>query len=175
MLSVFLIYTGVEVATGQWSFSLLTLDRGLSPGSAGIWVGLYWGGLTVGRLIFGLVGERITASRTLNWSIGIALAGLAFLWWDPADLGVLGLPVTGLGFAAVFPTMVSLTPARTGRSASTKMVGFQLAAANVGAAIVPWSLGLLAAEAGLGFLPAGVAILTLVLGGLHMLVDRRAA
>ena len=172
MLTVFLIYTGVEVATGQWSFSLLTLDRGMGTGTAGVWVGLYWGGLTVGRLIFGLVGEKVTASRALDSSIGIALAGLALLWWDPAGLGVLGLPVTGLGFAAVFPTLVSLTPARIGPSASTKMVGYQLAAANVGAAIVPWSLGLIAGEAGLSVLPAGLVIMTVVLGGLHLVVDR---
>ncbi len=171
MLLVFFIYTGVEVATGQWSFSLLTLDRGMGTGAAGVWVALYWGGLTTGRFIFGAVGERINASRVLDLSIASSLMGLALLWWDPAGLGVLGLPVTGVGFAAVFPTMVALTPARMGRVRSTRMIGYQLAAANLGAATIPLLLGLLAGSAGLGWLPAGLLVATAALGGLHLWLD----
>lgn len=172
MLAVFWVYTGVEVAVGQWSFSLLTLGRGMGTATAGVWVALYWGGLTAGRLGFGLVGERITASRTLDYSIGLALAGLALLWWDPGGLGMLGLPITGAGLAAVFPTMVALTPARIGRLGSTRMIGYQLAAANIGAATIPWGLGLLAATAGIAVLPAGLFTVSLLLGVLHLWVDR---
>lgn len=173
MLMVFLVYTGVEVATGQWAFSLLTLGRGMGAASAGVWVALYWGGLTAGRITFGIAGERVTASRALTSSIGVALIGLGFLWWDPAGWGVLGLPVAGLGFAAVFPTMVALTPARIGRMRSTQMIGYQLAAANIGAASIPWALGILAGLVGLGWLPVGLLAVTAVLGVLHLWLDRR--
>lgn len=172
MLLVFLVYTGVEVATGQWAFSLLTLGRGMGAGTAGVWVALYWGGLTAGRITFGVVGERVTASRALTLSIGLALFGLAILWWDPAGAGMVGLPVAGLGFAAVFPTMVALTPARIGRMRSTRMIGYQLAAANIGAASIPWALGIMAGLAGVGALPAGLLAVTGVLGALHLWLDR---
>lgn len=172
MLAVFLVYTGAEVATGQWSFSLLRLERGMSAGTAGLLVAFYWGGLTVGRLVFGWVGERMAASRVIDASIGIALGGLGLLWWDPGGLGFVGLPVAGIGFAAVFPTMVALTPMRIGRLESTRMIGYQLAAANVGAATLPWLLGLVAATAGLGWLPPGFLAVTLLLGALHLWVDR---
>ena len=173
MLLVFLTYTGVEVATGQWAFTLLTLGRGMGTGSAGVWVALYWGGLTIGRLTFGIIGERVSASRALDYSVSLALLGLAVLWWNPAGLGAFGLPITGLGFAAVFPMMVALTPARIGRVGSTKMMGYQLAAANLGAATVPWALGILAEKLGLGVLPAGLIMVSLVLGGLHFWLFRR--
>ncbi len=174
MLLVFLVYTGVEVATGQWSFSLLTLGRGMGTAAAGTWVALYWGGLTAGRIAFGILGEKVTASRTLNYSIAVALLGLGLLWWDPAGLGVLGLPVAGVGFAAVFPTMVALTPARIGRVRSTRMIGYQLAAANIGAATVPWVLGLLAGAAGIAVLAAGFVAFTAFLGALHLWLDNHS-
>lgn len=173
MLLVFLVYTGVEVATGQWAFSLLTLGRGMAEGTAGVWVALYWGGLTAGRITFGVVGERVTASKALGSSISLALVGLTILWWDPAGVGVLGLPLAGLGFAAVFPTMVALTPARIGRLRSTRMIGYQLAAANIGAASIPWTLGIMAGLAGVEALPAGLLVVTAFLGALHLWLDRR--
>ena len=174
MLVFFLLYTGAEVATGQWAFSLLTDGRGLSQFSAGVWVALYWGGLTAGRLAGGYVGEKVTASRIIDVSVLVALAGLGLLWWNPLDLGALGLPLTGLGFAAVFPTMVALTPARIGRIDSTRVIGYQLAAANIGAATVPWALGLAGGSLGLDALAAGLFAVTGVLGLVHLWTDRWA-
>ena len=174
MLLLFLLYTGAEVATGQWAFSLLTDGRGLSDVSSGVWVALYWGGLTAGRVVGGYVGEKVTPSRVLDLSLLVALAGLGLLWWNPLDLGPLGLPVIGLGFASLFPTMVAITPARMGRFESTRMIGYQLAAANVGAATIPWALGLVSGALGLGALAPGLFAVTLVLGLLHLWTDRWA-
>lgn len=172
MLAFFLVYTGVEVATGQWAYTLLTDARGVAGASAGVWVALYWAGLTLGRLVSGYVGERIRASTILNSSVVIALAGVGLLWWDPLGMGVLGLPVTGLGLAAVFPTMVSLTPARIGRLRSTRVIGYQLAAANIGAATIPWLLGITAGSLGVNAISGGLFAATTLLGVLHLLIDR---
>jgi fucose permease len=172
MLAFFLLYTGLEVATGQWAYTLLVDGRGLNAVAAGVWVSFYWGGLTVGRLVGGYFGEKIPASRILDSSVLAALAGLGLLWWNPFELGVIGLPVTGLGFAAVFPTMVALTPARIGRVESTKIIGYQLAAANIGAATIPWALGLFGGALGLDALAAGLVAGTGALGLLHLWTDR---
>ena len=174
MVAVFLLYTGLEVGTGQWAYTLLVDGRDLSTVAAGIWVSLYWGGLTVGRLAGGYLGERLTASRMLDLSVLAALGGLTFLWLNPLDLGMIGLPLAGLGFATVFPTMVALTPARIGRVRSTRVIGYQLAAANIGAATIPWILGMAAGSLGLDALAAGLVAGTLGLGVLHLLTDRSA-
>lgn len=143
----------------------------MSTAAAGTWVAVYWGGLMVGRFVFGVVGERLTPSRTLRGSIAVSLIGVGALAWDPAGLGVLGLPVAGLGFAAVFPTLVSITPARLGRERSTKAMGYQLAAANLGAAMVPWVLGLVAGVRGLEALALGMFVATLVFALVYWLSD----
>lgn len=172
LLLLFLLYTGVEVAAGQWAFTLLTEGRGSSASVAGFWTAAYWGGLTAGRFLSAWVGSRIDPSRILDGSMVVALAGIGLLWWDPGGIGAVGLPVAGIGFSAVFPTMVSLTPARIGRVNSTRVIGFQLAAANVGAATVPWILGVLAEQAGLGALTPGLMAFVVALAVVHLLVDR---
>lgn len=40
---VFFLYTGLEVAISQWTFTVLTESREVNAGPAGIAVGAYWG------------------------------------------------------------------------------------------------------------------------------------
>jgi fucose permease len=171
MLVLFFLYTGAEVATGQWAFTLLTEGRGMSTAIAGTWVAVYWGGLTVGRFGFGMVGDRLSPSRALGGSMVVALLGVALIWVDPFGLGAVGLPLAGLGFAAVFPTLVALTPARIGRLRSTRSIGFQLASANIGAAAVPWVLGLMAGVFGVEALAPGLLAVAVLLAVLHFVTD----
>lgn len=172
LLALFLVYTGAEVGAGQWAYTLLNEGRGLSTAAAGGWVAAYWGGLTAGRFLFSALGHRASPSGTLNGSVALALIGLSILWWDPSGIGFVGLPIAGMGFAAVFPTLVSLTPARIGRDRSTRMVGYQLAAANIGAASVPWTLGLLAESYGLAALGPGLFGSAVAVAVLHIWSDR---
>jgi fucose permease len=174
LLTSFFLYTGAEVAAGQWAFTLLSEDRGMSTATAGAWVAAYWAGLTAGRFLFGMVGDRVSPSRTLDGSVLLALVGIGLVWLDPGGLGQVGLPIAGVGFAAVFPTLVAVTPARIGRERSTKSMGYQLAAANIGAASIPWALGLIAGSYGLDALAPGLFITTLVLAGVHLFADREA-
>lgn len=171
-LALFFLYTGAEVATGQWAFTLLSEGRDMSTAAAGSWVAAYWGGLMVGRFVFGGLGDRLTPTRTLQGSIIVSLIGVGWLAWDPAGLGVFGLPLAGLGFAAVFPTLVSITPARLGRERSTKAMGYQLAAANLGAAMVPWVLGLVAGARGLEALAVSLFVATVAFALVYWLSDR---
>jgi fucose permease len=172
LVVLFFLYTGVEVGAGQWAFTLLSEGRGMSTAAAGVWVAIYWGGLTVGRFGFGLVGDRLTPSRILNGSMVVSLAGIGWLWMDPGGLGVVGLPVAGLGFAAVFPTLVSVTPARLGRVRSTKAMGYQLAAANLGAAAVPWVLGIIAESRGVASLAPGMFVASVALTMVYAASER---
>jgi fucose permease len=175
MLSLFFVYTGAEVGVGQWAYTLLSEGRGMSTAVAGTWVAAYWGGLTAGRLLVSAFGGRATPSRTLNGSVALALLGVGFFWWNPAGVGFAALPLAGIGFAAIFPTLISLTPARIGRDRSTRMVGYQLAAANLGVATIPWALGLLAQAYGLAVLGPGLLGATMALAILNLWADRAPA
>ncbi|MGH9059760.1 MAG: MFS transporter, partial [Acidimicrobiales bacterium] len=147
---LFFAYAGVEISTGQWSFTLLTEGRGLSPGLAGGLVSSYWGALTLGRVVAALAGHRVGPSALLDVGVLGTVAGTALLWWDPVPAaGAAGLGLTGLGLSGIFPTLVSLTPTRLGTARSTRAVGYQLAAASVGGALLGALAGLVAGVSGL--------------------------
>jgi len=143
-LAAFFFYTGMEVAAGQWSFTLLFEQRGMSESTAGWWVGFFWAGLTIGRLGMGFFGKRISVRTAIDSSVVTIAVGAVILWLDPAGWGAVGLPVLGFGMAAVFPGLVSFTPAQVGGSGTELAVGYQLAVAGLGAAILPWVVGILA-------------------------------
>lgn len=138
LLAMFFVHVGLEMTAGQWSYSLLTESRGVGEFAAGIWVAAYWGGLTGGRLLLGVIGHRIGAQRTLNLSMGGTALGSALVWWDPVGLGVLGLPMIGFGLAGIFPTLVAVTPAWVGADRAPAVIGYQVAAASAGSAAMPW-------------------------------------
>jgi fucose permease len=174
LLGVFFLYVGLEVAAGQWSYSLLTQSRGIDEFVAGVWVASYWGGLTGGRLALGVIGNRLRGSTILGMSMAGTLLGIAILWWDPAALGVLGLPVIGLSLAGVFPTLVSLTPAWVGSDRSPSVIGYQIAASSLGAASLPWIGGRLIDSYGLEALGPYLLGLAIIMTVLNTVLDRAA-
>lgn len=141
LIVTFFLYTGLEVAAGQWAFTWLNEGRSLAVGPAGAWVASYWGGLTAGRLAFGALAHRIRPTRIVEVGVIGAIAGVALLWWDPGGLGVVGLPVAGLSLSGIFPALVTLTPGTVGTERSGDAIGYQLSAASIGAAALPWIAG----------------------------------
>ena len=162
-LAVFLLYTGIEVAAGQWSFTLFTESRGLGTALAGFLVAGYWGSLTLGRVAMGIAGDRIRPAPLLAGSMGLVVVGLVLLWWDPVTwVGAAGLLVSGFALAPIFPTLVLLTPARLGAEFAPYAIGFQLSAAAVGAALIPGGIGL--AVEGIGLESVGLILVSAAVG-----------
>lgn len=149
-ITLFFVYTGLEISAGQWTYSLFTEARGVPPGAAGAWVALYWAGLTAGRVVSGALATRLAPERLLRLGTCGALFGTSLIWWDPGmGSGLLGLAVVGFALAPIYPTMIAQTPVRLGSSHATSAIGFQVAAAYLGTAAIPGFTGLLATHAGL--------------------------
>jgi len=149
-VALFFVYTGLEVSAGQWSYSLFTEARGVAPAVAGIWIAVYWAGLTAGRIVSGALASRLSADALLRLGTIGAQVGALLIWWDPGmSAGFLGLAVLGFALAPIFPTMIAETPKRLGRSHATSAIGFQVAAAYLGTAAIPGLTGVLAGHVGL--------------------------
>ena len=165
---VFFLYTGLEATFSQWTFTVLTEFRGVSRELAGVAVGVYWGSIGVGRVVFGLVADRIGIDRLLRNCLLLAVAGaVLFALPLPAEAAFACVVLVGIGFAPVFPCLMTRTPQRLGTSLSAHAVGFQVGAAMIGAATVPGALGLLAGLKGLAIIPIGAAMGAVVLWLLH--------
>lgn len=149
-MALFFIYTGLEVTVGQWSFTLLTESRGVDKETAGLWVTLYWASLTVGRVLFGFVVERMGIDQLLRFSMLGLVAGLALFAWSISTLlSAAALALTGLGLASIYPCLMTRTPQRLGKARSAHAIGFQVSSAMIGAAVFPSACGWLAQRSGL--------------------------
>ena len=143
-IATFFAYVGAEVTVGQWSSTLLHESRGLSATAAGLATAGFWFSFGVGRLAVGLTARRWPAGRLLEASMLVAGAGGLGLWVLPGAVsGIVSICVAGAGMAAIFPTLVALTVLRAQGARAAAMIGYQVAAAAVGAAIVPGGVGLL--------------------------------
>jgi len=166
-LLLFFVYTGLEVAIGQWSFTVLTEARKISPEAAGAWVTIYWSGILAGRVGLGFIADRVSIDALIRASMLVAALGAALFAWNPAPLAApVALALCGLGLAVIFPCLMTRTPQRLGKALSAHAIGFQVGAAMLGAAALPSLAGWMAHAAGLAVVPLifpSVALLLLVL------------
>lgn len=170
---LFFLYTGLEFAAGQWLYTLQTEARGMGPALAGIWVSAFWGSLTLGRVVSGAIVERITVQRLLWLCMGGSLLGSALLWLNlTAWLAFSGVVLLGLSLAPMFPSFMSLTPARMGPAHAANTVGFQVAAAMLGGAGLVSGFGLLADRVGLEALGPFLLVTAGLLTAVFALLER---
>jgi fucose permease len=166
----FAALVGAEYSTGVWSYTLLTDGRGVGDTAAGLWVASYWGGLTVARFAVGAFGNRVGRVTLLHMSCAVALAGVGLLWWNPGGIGVLGLPLAGVGFAAIFPALVALMPDRLGAHRSSAVIGWSVAAASLGGTGVAAAAGVLVDQHGAGVLGPTLFAVTMAMVVLHLVL-----
>jgi fucose permease len=175
----FAAYAGVEYAVGLWAASLLVESRGLSHQTAGVWVGMYYASITVGRFATGLVSDRVGNRFLVRLGLALATVGGMLLSIRPmSGAALVGLLCLGLGFAPVYPCLVHETPRRFEPELARSVIGFQVGAAYVGGPILPALVGLIAARWGLESVPACiVGLVALVVAStevLNALTARRA-
>ncbi len=148
-IAMLLLYAGLETTPGQWSFNLFTEARGVDVALAGYLVSVYWGSFTIGRMVFGTVLKGFS-SRVLVGCIISALTGALLLWWNPIpEIGYAGLILLGFSQAPIFPLLISTTPKIVGPEHAANAIGFQVAGAGFGIALVPGIAGALADNFGI--------------------------
>ncbi|MFG1917278.1 MFS transporter [Micromonospora sp. NPDC048898] len=160
----FALYVAIEVSAGLWAFLLLTEGRGVSAAVAGGCVSAYWGSLFVGRVVQGVVAERLGATQVLRASLaGMAVGATLIAVPGPAALAVFGLVVVGFAAAPVFPLLTLTTADRVGAAHADRAIGLQIGASGIGAALVPGGLGVLIGHTSVQVLGAALLVLALAL------------
>jgi fucose permease len=174
-IALFFLYAGVEVTAGQWSFTLFTEARGVNLEAAGTWVAIYWGSLTIGRLLFGFIVNHIGATTTLRACMIGVIVGAIGLVIPINVISFAGLALIGFAQAPIFPLLVSETPKRLGPALATRAIGYQVGAAGFGIATLPGLAGVIDKAWGLEQIGPFILIASLLLFALHELILRRSA
>ncbi len=166
--AIFFVYTGIEAAAGAWAYSLLTESRAIPMMTAGTWVSLYWGALTVGRILSAIIAGRVRVHSMLRCCIAGQAAGALLIWLNlSTSSSFLGLALIGLASAPIFPSLIASTPDRIPRNHLANAVGFQIAAAVLGQSLLPALVGVLAQRWGLEVVAPALLAAAVLLYSLH--------
>lgn len=134
----FFAYCALELTTGLWGSSYLVNAKGIPAASAAQWISYFYLGITAGRFLSGFLSMRL--KNTAMIGIGMAVIGvglvLVLLPFHPVFLQI-GLALTGLGCAPIFPAMLHETPRRFGAALSQRLIGLQMASAYLGSTLAP--------------------------------------
>ncbi|MEC0269562.1 MFS transporter [Paenibacillus anseongense] len=152
-LIAFLFYCGVESTAGLWGASYLVGARNMTAETAAGWISLYYGGITVGRLITGFITMKVHNRVLIRCGQIIAIAGGVMLLLPLPQVFLVGLILIGIGLAPIYPGLLHETPARFGRENSAKLMGFQMAVAYTGTTFLPPLFGLLATQTTIHLFP----------------------
>lgn len=167
---LFFLYVGAEVSLGTWTYSLLVESRGIEPAAAGLIAGSYWATFTIGRIIAGLFAKRAGVNLLVQSSLVAALLGAVLLVWNPSGVvNLLSVALIGFAIAPIFPALMSGTSQRVGAHFAANTIGFQMAAAGLGTAVIPSLLGVLARQFSLEIVPYCLGVVFLGLFGLYRL------
>jgi len=165
---LFFFYTGLEVTIGQWTFTLLTEARQIRPEVAGMYVTAYWASLGVGRVLFGLIVDRVSIDVLLRACLAAAVLGCALFVAPMGNvLPLVALVIIGLALAPVYPCLMTRTPQRLGAGHAAHAIGFQVSAAMIGASLLPALTGVIAGEARLGLIAVCALVMAVVAAALH--------
>lgn len=156
-LIAFLFYCGVEMTVGLWGASFLVGIKELSAETAATWVSMYYGGITVGRLITGFITLKVSNQTLIRMGQITALCGAVLLLLPLHSIFALfGLVLIGLGLAPIFPCLLHETPVRFGKEHSSRIMGYQMAVAYTGTTFLPPLFGVLASQWTIALFPVVV-------------------
>ena len=139
--SLFFLVIGIETSFGGWIYSYL-LSNGLAEvRRASLVNSLFWGALTVGRIIAIPVAVRLQPFTIIRINMFGALLSLSLILLAPYHLGTITIGVFGLGvsLASSIPTVYSI--ARGVIPISGRLTGMLWASGSLGAIITPWTIG----------------------------------
>jgi fucose permease len=167
------VYVAIEVAAGLWAFLLLTEGRQLSDSVAGLCVSIYWASLFIGRVVQGVVAERLGSRQVLVGSlVGMSVGALLVAIPGPAWLAVVGLALIGFAAAPVFPLLTLTTADRVGAAHADRAIGIQIAGAGLGGALIPAGIGVLLSRTSVEALGPSLLVLSLILLALYAAFNR---
>lgn len=168
-LGLFAAFVSVEVTAGGWLATVLEDARGVSGRLAGLSVGGFWAGITIGRL---LLGRFDLPDRALLVGVVVMSTCFAALAFVPDGLILPVAVLAGLAVAPQFPTLLAHTGTRVGEALAGRVSGYQLIAANLGATGLAALTGVIVAATGPAA-PLVVLIAVSLTGGVLLLVAPR--
>lgn len=151
----------VEFCMLSWSADFLKTTWGMTQADAAQSVSIFLAAMIAGRVVGSRLAQRISAQHLVMASVCVALAGFLCYWLGgSAQLALLGLFLTGLGVASLYPLILSLA-IETAPGQSALATTRASLASGVAILVLPLFLGRMADAVGIR-LAYGVVVAVLV-------------
>lgn len=167
LCALFLLgYVGVEVALGGWVVQFMLRVRNADPFDAGMTAVGFWLGITLGRMILGMVIPKLGVKLSLLIFIPITMALQLVFWLVPQfHVSAVAVALQGFFLGPMFPCVIVAVTMLLPRHLHVSAIGFAAAFGGSGAAVLPFAVGAIAQAKGVQVLqPIILAILVVLLG-----------
>ncbi len=158
-----LLYVGIEVSLGNWSYSFLVEGRHQQVLLSSLTVSGYWLGLTLGRFTLSNIAERLGIGNVgliYSCMAGIVI-GVLIIWLFPFEIAdAVGFCFIGYSLGPIYPTTVALMPNLVSSRLVSSAIGFLVSMSILGIAVFPWLAGILAQSVGIWSLLPYTIVLT---------------
>lgn len=141
LITLFFLYVGAEVSFGGWIYTYAVELRLADAATAGYLASIFWGALTLGRLLTIPISTRIRPRYILIGDLVGQIACLILLFRWP-DLPIMVWAVSfgmGLFMASVFPAQLAL--AERNLPLSGQITSLFFVGASLGSMTLPWLIG----------------------------------
>jgi FHS family Na+ dependent glucose MFS transporter 1 len=140
IIAFFFLYSSAESSFGGWVFTY-ALALGLSDATQAAYLtAMFWGALTVGRLLAIPLALRLRAQTILVLGLlGCLLSLVVMLWSNSFMLTGVGALGVGLGMAPLFPTMIAVAERQL--TITGRITGWFFVGGSLGNMSIPWLIG----------------------------------
>ena len=137
----FFLYVGAEVGFAGWIYTYATTLRLSDASTAAYLTSLFWGALTLGRMLTIPVVARMSPESVLVISLAGCLISLALILARPSSLTAVfaGTFCLGVSMAPIFPTTLSLAGRRM--RLTGHVTGWFIVGASAGSMLIPLLIG----------------------------------
>jgi MFS transporter, FHS family, Na+ dependent glucose transporter 1 len=138
---VFGCYSGGAVAFSGWVFTYVTELNLTNETNAAYLTSLFWGALTVGRLIGIPIAARVRPKTILWVDFSLAFASLLvmLIWPHSLPAVIFTSAALGLAFASIYPTAMALSGEIM--ALSGRITGLFSLGNSAGTMLIPWVIG----------------------------------
>lgn len=142
--------SGNEFTVGGWLSTYLGESAGMGPRGAAYALAGFWTAFMLGRLAASRWGEKVSTSAVVTGSALLgSLSVAALILFPGSSTAPLWVVLIGLGFAAIFPTILAEAGAVFASYSGTAF-GALFVMALCGGMSAPWLVGRIAQEHGIG-------------------------
>lgn len=163
---VFLGISSLESTCLIWGSTYLSESVGMSADVAAALITFYFIGMTVGRLLSGLLTIKYSDWQIIfSGQAVIFVAIILLLMQTNAIITALGLFLIGLGNGPIFPNITHLTPGLYSKETSQSIIGIEMAFSNLSIMLTPILFGAVTTYTGVAIFPKFLLIMFLIMIG----------